>query len=74
MVAFFSKTNFFVSILIAAALIIGGIFSWQYRLEHKESSLSDQQIVWLLVGLLVIAGISMVTFLLILFGGIDSWH
>ena len=74
MVSFFLKAKLYFAILVTVALIYGGIFSWQYRVKHKGKTLSDQQMVWLLVGLLVIAIMSMGVFLVVLLGGIESWN
>jgi hypothetical protein len=68
------KSKFFISILTILALVGSGVMSWKYWLQHKQKVLSDQQIVWLLVGLLIFAIMSMGTFLLILLGGTYTWH
>jgi len=68
------KSRFFITILTVLALVGGGLMSWQYWLQHKRKMLSDEQITWLLVGLLIIAIMSMGTFLLILLGGTYTWH
>lgn len=74
MISFYLKIKFFVVILVTAALIGVGMISWHYRAKYKGIAFSDQQIVWLLVGLLVIAVVSMGTFLLILLAGLNPWH
>jgi len=74
MVSFCLKIKFLVAIFITVALICSGVFSWQYLARHKKMVLSDQQIIWILVGLLVIAAMSMGTFLLILLEGVHSWQ
>jgi hypothetical protein len=56
------------------AFLCGGISMWQYRRKQQKKKFSDQQIIWLLVGLLVIAMISLGSFLLILLKGLAPWH
>ena len=62
------------ALLVAATFILGGVILRRYQVRHKGKALSDQQIIWLLVGLLVIAAISMSAFMLFLFRGFSPWH
>ena len=66
-------SKIFFMILVLIAFLCGGIFLWQKK-EKKEKMFSDQQTIWLLVGLSVIAVISMGIFLVIMLGGLVPWQ
>ena len=67
-------TKILIPILVMMAFLCGGISMWQYFGKRQKRMFSDQQIVWLLVGLLIIAVISMGSFLLILLKGLEPWY
>lgn len=72
MIPFFPKAKIYIAviaILMVFVLTGGSSYLWQYRVKQTGKVLSDQQMVWLLVGLLVIAFISMGAFLLVLLRG-----
>ena len=57
----------FVAILVMVVFLCGGMTLWQYTGNWQKKIFSDQQIVWLLVGLSALAVIILGTFLLTLF-------
>jgi heme/copper-type cytochrome/quinol oxidase subunit 2 len=67
-------TKFFIVFLIVGVLFLGGMFLWMYRTKNTARELSDQQMIWLLVVLLVIAVMSMGTFISFLLEGLEPWH
>jgi hypothetical protein len=61
-----SMPKWLIAIPMLLVIFCGGLFFWQVRNPHK--TLSEKQTVWLLIGLLIIAGISMGMFLLTILG------
>jgi len=66
-------SKIFLTTLVLIAFMFGGISLWQKQ-KNRKKMFSDQQTIWLLVGLSVIALISMGIFLVIMLGGIEPWH
>ena len=60
-------------ISVTMVLMCGGIFLWQCRSRCKRTAQTDQQTVRLLIGLLIIAAISIGVFLLIIFTEQIGW-
>jgi len=61
-----SMPKWLIAIPTLVVIFCGGLFIWQYRNPHQM--LSEKQTIWLLIGLLIIAVISMGVFLLTLLG------
>jgi hypothetical protein len=54
-----------VAIPLAVLILCGGLYLWKTRFRRHESILSDQETVWLLIGLLVIALVCFIIFLFV---------
>jgi hypothetical protein len=74
MISLHLTTKFLIIFLIVGTLIWGGIFLRPSRLKNKGKGFTDRQMIWLLLGLLMIAAISMGAFLSILLEGLEPWH
>ncbi len=67
-----SPTGLMIAILIPIAILCAIVFIWQYSCWHRGNTISDKQVVWLLLSLLIIATISIGMFLLISFGKLGN--
>jgi hypothetical protein len=61
-----SMPKWLIAIPTLVVIFCGGLFFCQYRNPHK--TLSEKQTVWLLIGLLIIAAVSIGIFLLTILG------
>ena len=64
---FLSIPKLLIAFSVTVVFLCGGIFLWQCRNRFKRTTKTDRQTVWLLIGLLIIAVISMGVFLLTIF-------
>jgi hypothetical protein len=64
---FLSIPKALIAISVTVVFLCGGIFLWQCCNRCKRTAKTDRQTVWLLIGLLIIAAISMGVFVFTIF-------